>query len=112
MNRGKGALVSLSEGTEDRTRWVRIAACVLLQTYVRALHAADSVSPRPPAYLRGDWRPPSPSDMEERARNLHRRFPDLPRSAIGESLRKHDGHAGYAAAALARRQEEEQPIAD
>ena len=94
----------LPEGNEDRTRWLRIAACTLLQTYVRALRAADDDCPRPPAYMREDYSPPDEEELERRISNLKTRFPDVPRDELLTELNARHGHAGYAAAALLRKQ--------
>ena len=93
---------AIPEEHEDRAKWIGIAAVLLLQTYVRATRAASTACERPPAFLRADWEPPGPKEEEERVRNLQRRFPQLSRNAIVESLGEFRGHAGYAAVALAR----------
>ena len=95
-----GGQLVISEGFEDRTRWLRIAAVVLLQTYIKSLKAAEASSPRPPAYLRADWQMPTEREFEERVANLQLRMPEVEAAIIEESLRTYRGHAGYAASAL------------
>ena len=106
-SRSKGErtkLTAVGEGHEDRARWMRIAACMLLQTYVRALRAADEGAPRAPAYQRAGWCPPSASEFEERVQNLKQRFPELDiGDEISTVLDFHGGHGGYAASALLQR---------
>ena len=75
---------------------------MLLQTYVRAVHAASSASSRPPAYMREDWVQPNDGEREERIANLRRRFPAAPLDAVADALHRTRGHAGYAVTLLRR----------
>lgn len=88
--------MAVAEGFEDRSRWLRIAAVVLLQTYVRLVKADK----RAPSYLRDDWSEPDATEFERRCSVLEQRFPQEQSSSIASALRDCHGHGGYAAAML------------
>lgn len=96
------SLDSLGEVNENRSRWLRIAACSYMQAYVRLVRAANGTD-RMPAYLRDDWIPPTSKEFDERVMNLAVRFPGIRLGDLGSELRIYRGHAGYAAAALQQR---------
>mmetsp|Transcript_5799 Transcript_5799/g.15064 ORF Transcript_5799/g.15064 Transcript_5799/m.15064 type:complete len:131 (-) Transcript_5799:175-567(-) len=90
----------VGEGFEDRSRWLRLTATILLQTYVRVLRAADGT----PAYRRPEYKTPDAAAFEERLTNLRQRFPEgVDEEVLATALTDCAGHGGYAVHEVQRR---------
>lgn len=84
----------MCEGHEDRTKWLRVAACLLLQMSVRVLLRASN---RKPSYLREDWIVPSTDEFELRCKNIMGRLPQgsFAEEIVYDMLHECRGHAGH-----------------
>lgn len=95
----------VSEGSyreeHDHAIDLEMAACIVLQTYVRMLRSAPQHT-RAPVYNRSSWVAPNEREKHERVGNLQERFPEMSPNTLRKHLDVFNGHAGYAASALLR----------
>lgn len=100
-----GAMLIVQEDDEDRSRWLRLAACMVLQMSVRVIARRES-GPRTPTYLRSNWAAPGGEEMTRRLTNILERFPDASFEETKAMLLECRGHAGYVVDALQKRQKD------
>ena len=88
------ALEQVTEGDEDRSRWLRLAACMLVQVTVRLLTESSG---RQPSYARAGWIVPNDAELDRRRSNVLNRFPPgaVALEDVNRLLTSYRGHAGY-----------------
>lgn len=100
-----GAMMYVAEDDENRSRWIRLTAVMVLQLYVRFLQRQESGSSPTPLYKKKQWTVPDTTELARRHQILKERFPLEQPDSLLELLVECRGHGGYAAAAVLERQE-------
>lgn len=94
------AMTLVAEGDEDRTKWLRLAAAILVQMSIRRISHGSMAAARTRPYLRDDWVEPTAEERSKRCTNVMKRFPMVPEETVQDLMLRCRGHAGYVVAAL------------